>query len=170
MSIKGGRTYTPSRGTLQTLAEGGIPWGEVEDPPCRERCMCLVHIVHHMWHTGEIPQEFRWTVLVIIPKETTNTWGIGLLDTLWKVVEALIDTHLQASLHMHDILYRFRSRRGTWMAIMELKLAQELASIDQSPLLLVFLEERGLVYAGDLLSKLQLHYSHPRLSSGPEPV
>ena len=95
-----------------------------------------------MWHTGDIPQELRWTVLVIIPKGTTNTWGIGLLETLWKVVEELINTRLQASLHMHDILHRFRSRRGMWMAIMELKLAQELASIDQSPLFLVFLDLR----------------------------
>ena len=32
ISIKSGRTYTPSHDTLQTLAEGGIPQGAVEDP------------------------------------------------------------------------------------------------------------------------------------------
>ena len=51
-----------------------------------------------MWRTGDIPQDLGWTVLVLIPKGTTYTWGIGILDTLWKVVEALIDTCLRASL------------------------------------------------------------------------
>ena len=66
--------------------------------PRRERWMCLVDIVQHMWSTGEIPQELGWTVLVLIPKGTTDTRFVGLLETLWKVVEALIDTRLCASL------------------------------------------------------------------------
>ena len=61
--------------------------------------MCLVDIVQHMWHTGEIPQELGWTFMVLIPKGATNTRGIGLLETLCKVVEDLIDTRICASLH-----------------------------------------------------------------------
>ena len=48
--------------------------------------MCLVDIAQHMWSTGEIPQELGLTVLVLIPKGTTNKFGIGLLETLLKVV------------------------------------------------------------------------------------
>ena len=55
------------------MATGGIPRGEVEDPPWRERWLFLVDIVQNMWHTGEIPQEMGWTVLVLISKETTYT-------------------------------------------------------------------------------------------------
>ena len=84
--------------------------------------MCLVDIVQHMWHTREIPQELGWTVLVLIPTGITYKRGIGLLETLWKVVEALIDTRLCASLQLHDVLHGFWSRRGTGTAIMELKL------------------------------------------------
>ena len=54
--------------------------------------MCLVDLLQHMWRTGEIPQELVWMILVLITKETTDTRGIVLLETLWKVVEALIDT------------------------------------------------------------------------------
>ena len=61
-----------------------------------------------MWRTGEIPQEFGWTILFLVPKGTTNTKFIGLLETLWKVVEALIDTRLRASLQMHDAIHRIR--------------------------------------------------------------
>ena len=60
--------------------------------------MCLVEIVQHMWRTGEIPQELGWTVLVLIPKGTTYTRDIGLLETLWKVAEALIDTNRSVGL------------------------------------------------------------------------
>ena len=71
-----------------------------------------------MWPTGEITQELGCTVLVLIPKGTTNEWGIGLLETLWKVAEALIVTCIRASLQMHDISHGFSSGRGTGMAIM----------------------------------------------------
>ena len=81
-----------------------------------------------------------WIILVLILKGTTNTRSIGLLDTLWKVVEALINTCLCASLHIHDALHRFRSGRGTGTSITELKIAQDLSSIDQDPLFLVFLD------------------------------
>ena len=95
------------------------------------------HVAH-----GEIPQYLGWTILLLIPKSTTNTRGIDLLDTLWKVVEALIDTRIRASLQMHDVLHGFRSRRGTDMAIVELKLTQEIVNIYQDPLFLVLLELR----------------------------
>ena len=92
--------------------------------------MCLVYIVQHMCRTGEIPQELGWTIPVLIPKGTANTQDIGLLETLWKVVEALIDTRLRSSLQLHNVLHSFRAGRGTETAIIELKITQDLSSID----------------------------------------
>ena len=89
----------------------------------RERWLCLVDIVQPMWSTGDILQDLGWTVLVLIPTGTTDTGGIRLLETLWKVVEALIDTRLRASLQMYNVLNGFSARRGTGTSIMELKLA-----------------------------------------------
>ena len=68
-----------------------------------------------------------------------ETWGIGILKTLWKVVEALIDTCLCASLQFYDVLHGFRDGGGTGADIMELNLSQDLASVDHDPLFLVFL-------------------------------
>ena len=82
-------------------------------PPQRERWLCLVEIVQNMWRTGETPQDLGWTVLILLPKGTTDTRGIILLETLWKVVEALIYTCLCASLKIQDILQGFRSGRGS---------------------------------------------------------
>ena len=65
-----------------------------------------------------------------------------MLETLWKVVEALIDTCLRASLQMNNILHGFRKGRGMGTAIMELKIAHDLARIDQELIFLVFLDLR----------------------------
>ena len=65
---------------------------------------------------------------------------VGLLEVIWKVVEAVIDTWIKTVVQFHDVLHRFFSGRGARTAIMELKIAQELASVDQDPILLVFLD------------------------------
>ena len=114
--------------------------GTRRPPPWIERWMCLVEIVQHMWLTGDIPQELGWTVLVLVPKGTTDTRGIGLLETLWKVVEALIYTRLIASIQFHDVIHRFWEERGMGTAIMDLNIVQELASVDHDLLFLVFLD------------------------------
>ena len=124
------------------MANGGVPRGTVKDPPWRERWALLVDLVQHMWRTGKIPQDLGCTILVLITKGTTDTRGIGLLETLWNVVEVMINTRLRASLQIHNVFYGFRTGRGIGTAIMELKLTQELSSIDQDPLFLVFLDLR----------------------------
>ena len=68
-----------------------------------------------------------------------NTWGIGMIEVAWKVVEALIDTRIKAVVQFHYVLHKFHARGVKGKAIMDLKLAQELASVDQYILFLVFL-------------------------------
>ena len=137
------------------MAVVGVPWVEIEYPPWTNLWMCMVEIFQHMWKTGEIPQELGWTFLILITKGTTDTRGIGLLDTLWKVVEAPIDTRLHASLQFHYVLHGFWARRGTGTAIMELKIPQELASLDREPLFLVSLDIRKAYYTVDRESLVQ---------------
>ena len=81
-----------------------------------------------MWRMREIPQELEWTIVVLLPKGNTNTQELGLIDTLWKVVEALIDSRLCPSLQLHDVLHGLMDGRGKWTAKMELKLTKEIAS------------------------------------------
>ena len=55
-----------------------------------------------MWlckaYPGEIPQELGWTILVLIPKGNTDTWGIDLLETMCKFFESIINTLLRVSI------------------------------------------------------------------------
>ena len=52
----------------------------------------------------------------------------------------MIDTHIKKVVQLHYVLHGFHAGRGAGTTIMELKLAQELASVNQDPLLLVFLD------------------------------
>ena len=102
----------------------------------------LLEIIQFMWENGSILTELGWTVLVLISKVNMNTWGIGMIEVAWKVEEALIDTRIKAVVQLHYVLHKFHARGVKGKAIMDLKLAQELASVDQYILLLVFLHLR----------------------------
>ena len=54
-------------------------------------------------------------------------------------MEAIIDKRVNKAITFHDVLNGFLERRGTATAIMELNLTQDLASVDQDALLLVFM-------------------------------
>ena len=82
-----------------------------------------------MWDTGSILTELGWSVLLLIPKGNGDTRGVGLLDVVWKVVEAVIDTHIKTVVKFHGFLHGFCAGIGTGTAIMEIKFAQELASV-----------------------------------------
>ena len=60
--------------------------------------MQLVDIFQYMWSTGYIPWELGCTILLLIPKGNTDNRGIGLLEKLWKVVKAIINTRPWASI------------------------------------------------------------------------
>ena len=57
-----------------------------------------------------------------------------MLEVVWKVTEAVIDTQIKSVVQVHNVLHKFCARRGRGTAIMELKVAQELESVYQDPL------------------------------------
>ena len=65
-----------------------------------------------MWDTGSIPIELGCAVLVLIPKGNAYTWGIGVLELVWKAVEAMIDTHINTVVQFHNVLHGFRAGGG----------------------------------------------------------
>ena len=74
----GGPTHLRAEHLKKWLQEAYPREGSTPSPR-NERCMSLVDIVQRMWRTGETPQELGWTVLVLIPKVSNDTWGVGLL-------------------------------------------------------------------------------------------
>lgn len=108
--------------------------------PDRQNWETLVSIVQHAFRTGEIPTELAWSTLVLLPKGSGGHRGIGLLETLWKLISCIIDARIKSAVVFHDSLHGFRANRGTGTAIIEAKLIQQLAALEQVPLYEVFLD------------------------------
>ena len=48
-----------------------------------------------------------WTVLVLILKANVDNQGIGLIEVVWEVVEAVIDTQIKSVVQFKYILQGF---------------------------------------------------------------
>ena len=72
-----GRTY-------RAVYQGFISRRGFHCPP--QPNLVVVEIIKFMWDTSYIPTELVWTVLLLIPMVNSDTWGIGLIEVVWKVV------------------------------------------------------------------------------------
>ena len=82
------------------------------------------------------------------------------------MVEAIIETRIMASISFHGILHGLRARRGMGTDILKLKLSQELTSLNQDPLFLVFLDlhkSYDTVDWGRLLKTLEGYGAGPHM-------
>jgi hypothetical protein len=80
-------------------------------------------------------------IIVLLPKGGGDYRGIGLLDPIWKVVEKVMVARLSV-IKLHDCLHGGLPKRGTGTAIMEVKLQQQLAWVEQEPLFQIYLDLR----------------------------
>jgi hypothetical protein len=99
----------------------------------------LVGLVQTIWTKGEILQQLTWVIVMLLLKGGGGYRGSGLLEPLWKVVERIMDQQLNVLL-LHEALHGCRSGRGIGTAILEAKLAQQLAHLEQEPFYGVFLD------------------------------
>ncbi len=70
------------------------------------------------------------------------------MEPLWKVVERIMDRRLKA-LPLHEVLHRCQNGCSTGTAILEAKLAQQLAHLEQEPFYRVFLDLKKVFDAMD---------------------
>ena len=82
------------------------------------------------------------------PKINKDTGGVGILEVVWKAVGAVIDTRIKTVVQFFYILHEFQAGRGAGTSIMNLKLTQELESVEQYPLSMVFLDLRKALQPG----------------------
>ncbi len=74
--------------------------------------------------------------------------GIGLLELIWKVLKKVMDLKLEAIV-LHDSLHGCLALQGTGTGIIEAKLAQQLAHLEQRPFFGVFINLRKAFDAMD---------------------
>ena len=80
------------------------------------------------------------TILLLFPNGRADTQGIGLLEVLWKLAEAIFDTKIKMMVKFHYALHGLHAKIGMVMAIIDINMLQELTIIYQDPILLVFLD------------------------------
>ena len=78
--------------------------------------------------------------MVLIPKGKKDYRGISLVEVMLKVVAAILNRRLTASITYHDFLHGFRAGRGTGTATPEAKLLQQLAALREEVLLVILLD------------------------------
>jgi hypothetical protein len=91
------------------------------------------------WEHGCIPEQMTWTVIVLLPKSGGGHRGISQLEPCWKVMESVLVQQLSA-IQCHDSLLGGINKKGTGTATIEVKLAQQLALLDQEPWHQIFLD------------------------------
>ena len=65
---------------------------------------------------------------------------IGLVEVMWKVVAVVLNRRFTSSITFHDVLHGFRAGHGTGTATLEAKLIQQLASMSEEVLYVIFLD------------------------------
>ena len=71
-----------------------------------------------------LAKESTWQAVVMIPMVKKDYCGIGLVEMMWKVVTAILNRRLTASIAYHDFLHGFQAGRSTGTATLEAKLIQ----------------------------------------------
>ena len=84
-------------------------------------------LVQADFRAGWIEEENMGQAVVLISKRKREYHGIGLVEVMWKVVAAILNKRLTASITFHDLLHRFRVGCSTGTVTLEAKLLQQLA-------------------------------------------
>ena len=100
----------------------------------------LVDLIQTACREGGLAEESMWHAVVLIPKGKRDYRRIGLVEVMWKVVAAILDRRLTASIAYHDFLHIFQAGRSTGTATLKAKLLHNLASLREEVLYVIFLD------------------------------
>ena len=89
----------------------------------------MVELVQKAFREGRLADEATCQVVVLIPKGGKYYRCIGLVEVMWKVVVAILNFWITASITFHDFLHGFWAGRGTGTATLKAKLLQQLAAL-----------------------------------------
>ena len=100
----------------------------------------MVNLIQTEFGEGRLAEEAMWEAVVLLPKGGNYYRGIGLVQDMWKVVADILNRRLPASITFNDFLYVFWAGHGTDTATLEFKLLQQLASLREEFLHIIFLD------------------------------
>ena len=78
--------------------------------------------------------------MVLIPKGRKDYQYIGLMEVMWKVMAAILNFWLTASITFHDFFRSFWKGCGIGTTTLEAKLLQKLAALREEVLYVILLD------------------------------
>ena len=100
----------------------------------------VVNLIHTVFGEGRLAEEATWKAVVMLPKGGNDYCGVGLMELMWKLVAAILNRRLTASIAFHNFLHRFWAGRGTGTSTLVAKLLQQLAALREDILYIIFLD------------------------------
>ena len=89
----------------------------------------VVDLVLTAFGEGKLVEDSMWQAVVLIPKGENDYCGIGLVAVMCKVVTAILNFRLTASITFHDFLHGFWAGRSTSIATLDSKVLLQLAAL-----------------------------------------
>jgi len=103
--------------------------------------LTILDMVQAAFVSGELPTLLHCNILVLIPKaEPGKVHGIGLLESLWKLITTIIHCHLMRGITFHPDMHRFLPKKGCSTACMEAKLQMQHMYCIGQPLYQIFID------------------------------
>ena len=75
----------------------------------------------------------------MIPKGGSDFWGFGLVEVMCKTVTVILNRRLGADITLHDVLHVYQANCGTRAVYLKAKLIQQLISMRDEFLYVLFL-------------------------------
>ena len=109
----------------------------------------MVELVHTASGEGRLEEEATWQAVVLIPKGKKYYRDIGLVEVMWKIVAAILNRRLNASITFHELIHIFWAGRGTGTVTLKDRLLQQLAALREEVLYRILLDLQKAYYALD---------------------
>jgi exonuclease III len=160
--LRRGKAAGPSGLSVDELKD----WeDQEEDEETSPEWLQVVALVQHAFETGESPGAFDVGTLVLVPKDEAGKFrGIALLESLYKVISSIVNRRVSRAVVFHDGIHGFTKRRSCATAILETKLAMQLAKREGRMYYQVFLD---LSKAYDTLDRERLYLVMEAYGMGP---
>ena len=89
-----------------------------------------------------LADEVMWQAVLLIPKGNRDYRVIGLVEVMWKVVAANLNSRFTISITYHEFLHGFWAGRVTGTANHKAKLLQHIVALREEVLYVIFLDMR----------------------------
>ena len=132
---------TARKEEVATTTEGGRTDNAAEQEGTEsDNWTRVMDLFQSPFREGKLVEEATWQAVVLITKGKKDYRGIGLVEVMWKVVAAILNCRLAASITYHDFLHGFWAGRRTGTATLEAKLLQHIAALREEVLYMIFLD------------------------------